>query len=253
MFERRTSEVYKEFNMSLSQVNVTGMQDHEYVWVLKDFWTTHKGSWEVDTSDPWSLPQWARDDYLTDWGHECNFDDAGSDHSVFAAFLPEDFTSGPVGCALLKNAGTVYWTDINDLVATNTKEQSGWAHVNMYASSKFFPDKGETGPWSWCKGGKGYSNTDVIIGAGLPYQNHVSFFAVWQKMTVLRYKEHILGDNPIDPPIDPPVEPPIVSPPHPGLPPTSNDCCEEMAKVSLAAIDSHERTINRLIDELVKP
>ena len=240
-FERRISSALQDLNLTLEPVDVSELDNEDTVWVLKDAWTTHNGSWE-DDGHIWACPAWAKADYLLPTGHECENTDGGGDHHVFGALLPADFEGGNVECSLLKQANIVFWTDQNNPVSVNTKEGSGWGHVVMYSSSTYFPDQGQQGPWRWTRGGSGYGRGDVLVGAGMPFQNHVSFFAVWQEMTVLRYREEVLGDNPVNPPgPDPDPEPE----PGPGG-------CGDVVVVSLAAINALDNANQRMADVIAE-
>jgi hypothetical protein len=148
----------------------------DMVYRVKDIFTTHNGSWEP-SSEPGSVPDWARSQYLRPVGAPDYFDDAGGDHHLFARVL--DLNGQPV-----KSQGLVrYWSDglakLGDAAYTSyvhmtPKEQSGWA--NLVMSGSFSPERGEQGPWCWCPEGA----ADVVVGGGLPNNHHISFFAVWQ-------------------------------------------------------------------------
>jgi hypothetical protein len=130
------------------------------------------------TGERWSVPQWARDDYLKPFGAPDYFDAAGADHHIFAAVLGEDGE-------LIRFKGIIYWSDgfenINDptydkYVYNETVEGSGWINHDIGPGSNYFPDQGQSGPWCWMPTG----GSETICGGGLPYNNHVSTFAVWQ-------------------------------------------------------------------------
>jgi hypothetical protein len=55
------------------------------------------------------------------------------------------------------------------------KSRSGWGNQPIWNS--FGPERGETGAWAWCPHGA----ADVVVGGGLPNNQHVSWFAVWQR------------------------------------------------------------------------
>lgn len=146
--------------------------DAETVYLLKDVFTTINGSWEV-TDERWSIPQWARDAYLT-----AEFDDAGGDHHLFAAVLGEDGK-------FMRLKEIVYWSDgfesvndpaYDDYVFRETKEHSGWINIPIFSGSSYAPELGESGPWCWMP----TAGSETICGGGLPSNRHVSTFAVWQ-------------------------------------------------------------------------
>jgi hypothetical protein len=149
----------------------------ELVYRLKDLFTTRNGSWEL-SSEPGSVIDWARQTYLRPFGAPDYFDDAGGDHHLFARVLGVD--GQPVKTANLVR----YWSDgfamlgntsYNGYTHMTPKERSGWANLVMFNSS-YSPDRSEQGPWCWCPEGA----ADVVVGGGMPWNHHISFFAVWQ-------------------------------------------------------------------------
>ena len=101
---RRISPWAEENNIYIKELGESPLPDDaETVYLLKDVFTTINGSWEV-TDERWSVPQWARDDYLA-----AEFDDAGGDHHLFAAVLGEDGE-------FLRLKEIMYWSDGFDKV-----------------------------------------------------------------------------------------------------------------------------------------
>ncbi len=150
----------------------------EIVYRLKDLFTTRDGSWDP-SQKPGSLPQWARDAYLRPWGAPDYFDDAGGDHNLFARVL--DRNGQPVKSQDL----IIGWSDGLHLLGQSEfaqaikltmtpKEKSGWGNQPIWNS--FSPERGDSGAWCWCPRGA----ADVVAGGGLPNNQHVSWFAVWQ-------------------------------------------------------------------------
>lgn len=183
----RISDWAQKFNISVTPFDAVAAPPHgATVYRIKDVFTTRDGSWDV-SDKPGSLPQWARDEYL-----RREFDDAGADRHIFGRVLGE--------------VGRIHYlthTDNSNHVTVQAKSHSGWANIPMYASSSFVPERGEQGPWAWAPDAE---YVDVVIGAGLPANQHVSWFAVWTKEV---YQGTVTP--PIDPPTDP-TDPPIVSP-----------------------------------------
>lgn len=149
----------------------------ETVYLLKDLFTTHNGSWEPN-DEMGSIDLWARDAYLKELGAPDYFDDAGADHHLFAAIIGLDGQ-------LLRNTEIIFWSDgylkladkeYTDYSSAFTKERSGWANIVLAESSSYAPDRLEQGPWCWMPKGA----ADVVCGGGLPLKNHISTFAVWQ-------------------------------------------------------------------------
>lgn len=129
---------------------------------IKDIFTTQDGSWDPDDK-PYSVPQWARDAYLTK-----SFDDAGAAHHLFSRFEDENGTPMHFYVSYQAGSGSM------ELVET---KPSGWANLPMFNS--FSPERGEHGPWRAFK-------PDIrhgINGTGLPNNLHVSTFVVWQRVS----------------------------------------------------------------------
>lgn len=150
-------------------------------YVIKDIFTTRNGSWEPD-NQPGSLPQWARDTYLKPLGAEDYFDDAGGDHHLFAAVIGLDGK-------LQRGQEIIFWSDgyeqlgnpeYRGYVRRFTKERSGWANIITGPGSSFVPERGESGPWCWAPAGA----AEVVCGGGLPANHHISFFVVWQAVSL---------------------------------------------------------------------
>ncbi len=169
-------------------MNVSWVQQAGGRWRLKDLFTTQDGKWDVDASKPFGLPQWARDEYLS-W----EFDDAGADHHIFARF--EDMQGDPIDTVV-----RFYVPTGPEETKDTAEKDSGWQNIPLFSGgSDFSPDKGEQGPWQW--GDEGENGTRVK-GGGLPWNWHVSTFAVFQEYVAVP-----------EPPIDPPIDPPIIDPP----------------------------------------
>lgn len=146
------------------------------VYRLVDLFTTRDGCWEP-SGKPGATPLWAREKYLRPLGAIDFFCDSGADHHLFGRVL--DVNGRPLKAAELVQC----WPDGLDKLAepgyTNytkltPKMGSGWAVHHMYDT--FIPERGERGAWCWCPRGA----ADVVMGAGLPNEMHVSYFAVWQ-------------------------------------------------------------------------
>ncbi len=176
--ERRISEWIPTYNVSIQPLMTR--PDHpqgEVVYLLKDLFSTLNGSWEP-IALPGSLPQWARDEYLKPFDAADYFDDAGGDHHLFAAVIGLDGK-------FVRNQEIIYWSDGFEMLGDSTydgyvhrltKNKSGWANVITGPGSSFVPERGESGPWCWAPSGA----AEVVCGGGLPANNHISFFAVWQ-------------------------------------------------------------------------
>lgn len=148
----------------------------EFVYLLKDLFTTRDGSWDT-TIKYGSIDLWARNDYL-----RVEFDDAGADHHLFGAIVDAQ------GNLIKETMPSIqYWSDGFDKLGDPNytgyvyqlrKAQSGWSNNVMFGSS-YVPERGESGPWCWTVLGV---PADVVCGGGMPANQHISTFAVWQKL-----------------------------------------------------------------------
>ena len=169
--ERRIAPVFDRLNLEVVPLGDVVPVVGDVVYLLRDFFTTELGSWEVGQHE-FGLPQWARDSYLKGYGAADYFDDAGGDHHLFGAVVGER-------SSLLREFPFVFaWPDGQDV--QRTKAMSGWANEAIY--SKYNPERGEQGSWRWWPQVEGY--VEVVKGASLPFGRHVSFFAVWQEVRI---------------------------------------------------------------------
>ncbi len=208
LVEQRIAPAFAAYNMAIK--SIVDRPDHpalgDFVYVVKDIFTTHYGSWEPNAGDEASVPEWAREAYLRK-----EFLEAGADHHLFAAIV------GPDG-EFIKNHEVAYWSDGYDRLGDSgytgylrerTKDSSGWANLFMAGGSSFVPQAGETGPWCWAPAGA----SEVIVGGGLPLGHPVSTFVIWQAVTRADW-EAVNGEQPV---VEPePEEPPVTEEPGDG-------------------------------------
>ncbi len=212
------------------------------VYVLRDLFTTYLGSWEPGEK-PASVPQWARDAYLS-----ADFLEAGADHHLFGAVLDREGK-------LIKGAKIRFWSDglaklsdpdYDSFVVIETKADSGWANNPMGPGSSYVPERGEAGPWCWSPQGA----AEVVTGGGLPARHHVSTFAVWQEMDRAIYDAAMRGEGNVTPPVVPPTDPtePAIPPVEPTEPtqPTQPSVPDEEA----AEVPTIERRVSEWIDHM---
>lgn len=174
----RISKWAQEFGIT---VEPTAGQPGETIYRAKDIFTTRDGSWEP-SDKPGSVPQWARDAYLKPMNHPQYNDDGGADHHLFGAVAVD---------GNLQPWGTIhYYTYTDDQNHTNQRAKiHGWANIPIYGHSDV------PGPWAWYP--KNHKSADVVKGGGLPDGIHVSWFVVWEVVTLPT----------VTPPIDPPKPP----------------------------------------------
>jgi hypothetical protein len=178
-------------------------------YVIKDVFTTRAGSWEV-TGEPYSVPQWAKDAYLTG-----AFQKAHERTNLYAAVLGLDgkFVMGQEiafwtgGLGKLSDLGSTTWNVVR------AHEAPGWATMVMFASSKYDAAGGFEGPW--CFAPNKPLPAEVLCGSGLPNGEQVSTFVVWQAV-----ERSVVPTPPMPPPVPPTPPPTPPTPPTPPAPPT---------------------------------
>ena len=179
LVQRQFSGSMQKLNMAIQPLDGQP-QAGDLVYVVKEFFTTELGSWELDDKE-FGVEPWARERYLKPRGAPDYFDDAGGDHHLFGAVIGED--------GELKRNFPFMFSFPDGLNRPVTKEQSGWACVPVY--SKYAPDQGERGAWVWhprpgeAEGvAEGRVFVEKMEGGSLPWGRHVSMFAVWQEVRV---------------------------------------------------------------------
>jgi len=133
------------WDSKLDSIGVTVKRVDGARYKLIAAWVTQNGSWDVP-----------------DWAHQWQLDTLGGDHHVFGRCLD---ASGNVlnKTFVMQNGG----------VASRTPEADGWANLPM-AGQNWNPANGQ-GPYIWYP-----LNGDVLVGLGMPLNNHWSFFGVWK-------------------------------------------------------------------------
>ena len=170
----------------------------KHIMVVKDIFTTRDGSWEPREGLPYSIPQWARDEYLRPTDAPNYFDDAGGDHHIFCM---------AISAGIPRVAKSVMaWSDgpgkINDTnyvggTFLDAKPKSGWANIPLFDGSVYYPDMGQSGPWSVTTTEHG----EVVTGIGMPNGWHVSVFIVWESVAVAQVPDIPTAPNFIGPAI----------------------------------------------------
>lgn len=130
---------------------------------IKDIFTTQDGEWDV-SGKPFSLPQWARDAYLSR-----EFDDAGAATHILCRV--EDESGKPIDTSI-----TFFANDQPSVTSHTGEKHSMWANMPLYSSSAYDPQSGQHGIWAVQAG-----NGDKVTGIGLPFRWHVSTFIVWRR------------------------------------------------------------------------
>lgn len=166
----------------------------DIVYLVRDIFTTMEGSWEPK-DHPHPVPLWARDAYLKPFGAPDWFDDAGANHHLFAAVLGLDGE-------LIPHQEFLFWSDGFERLGDPTQnERTFWLDQYFHRSRKFVPEHNETGPWCWAP----ESASDIVCGGGLPANQHISTFTVWQavrRQDLMTDADQIDEDNENDPDSD---------------------------------------------------
>lgn len=149
------------------------------IYRLKDVFSTRDGSWEPSSAFG-AIDEWAKAEY---WSG-AKFDGAGGDHNFFIMCLDEAGQPMPgKGLLFWQGAMTADFTPSDPRQA----KQDGTENIPVFGS--YAPARGEHGSWSGAALGK----SDVLVGVGMPLNQHVSVFLVLQAVAV------------VEPPVDPPT------------------------------------------------
>lgn len=179
--------------------NESEMLPDSLVWQVLDIFTTHNGSWDVESKAAikaaqsskaqrreeneavlagplFGIDQWARDKYLFPPNDPRYNSDGGADHNI--SVCVQDASGARVA-----GAGIVFTsTGVGDLqppgpdtVLRNT-ETHGWCNIPIFAPASYPP---ALGPWSASKLSD-LGAADIVTGMGLPWNWHVSTFIVYQ-------------------------------------------------------------------------
>jgi hypothetical protein len=179
--ERRLGRWFEAMNFQIRTIAERPDQpvQGDYIYVIKDVFTTLNGSWENMGDELGTVEAWARDAYLKPFHAPDYFDDAGADHHLFSAVIGLDGQ-------FVRNFPMRYWSDGFAMLGDPeyqsyayhlTKERSGWANLVMLSGSSYAPNRGESGPWCWTPA---ESAGEVMCGGGMPWNHHISTFVVWQ-------------------------------------------------------------------------
>jgi len=137
----------------LNALNVTVENDPGKRYQLFAAFITFYGSWD-------NVPEWAR---------QWQDDTLGGDTHAYGLCLDVD------GNIVESKLFELSWAGGE---APSFAEPSGWANAFIGGpGSTYYPDQGQSGPFSWRP-----RNGNKLVGIGLPYNLHYSFFGVWQEV-----------------------------------------------------------------------
>lgn len=133
-------------------------------WIVKEIFTTFEGRWYISDT-PYSVPNWAINNYLLSTNDLEYFDDAGGNHHIFCLSIYDS-----------KKMANAYITTTDDgkLEVVSAKIKSKWANKPIYNS--ITPGIHNSG-WNVAINGEA---CDIVQGVGLPNNQHVSTFIVWE-------------------------------------------------------------------------
>jgi len=168
----------------------TKLTDDDRVRVVVDVWSTLDGSWDV-SSDKYAMQQYIQDRYMLDWDLSCNYRSAGgATHIHFGVYdnIPDGYTKVVCNDIHLSEIGFMMYNDQGLNLYRNTDPKTGWNNLFMDKGSAFYPDSGQTGPWTL----QSFGYADQVSGLGLINRWHVSIFVAYQLMTWGEYKTRFL-------------------------------------------------------------
>lgn len=179
--------------------NESEMLPDSLVWQVLDIFTTHNGSWDVESKAAikaaqsskaqrreeneavlagplFGIDQWARDKYLFPPNDPRYNSDGGADHSIQICIQDElgERVSG-AGVVFTSN-GTSYLQPPGQDVILRDTTSHGWCNIPIFSPASYPP---ALGPWSATKLSN-LSAADIVTGMGLPWNWHVSTFIVYQ-------------------------------------------------------------------------
>ncbi len=139
------------WDQRLTDLGITVMQRNgNYRMVAA--WLTINGQWD-------DVPEWA---------HRWQQDTLGGDHHLFGRL------ETPAGVAIMDKSFFIAWPQPNYTAGdSRVPEPDGWANIPM-AGQNWQPANGP-GPYDWW-----VDSGDKLVGLGMPWNYHYSFFAVWQ-------------------------------------------------------------------------
>jgi hypothetical protein len=148
--ERRLGRWFEAMNFQIRTIAERPDQpvQGDYIYVIKDVFTTLNGSWENMGDELGTVEAWARDAYLKPFHAPDYFDDAGADHHLFSAVIGLDGQ-------FVRNFPMRYWSDGFAMLGDPeyqsyayhlTKERSGWANLVMLSGSSYAPNRGGKRP-----------------------------------------------------------------------------------------------------------
>jgi hypothetical protein len=207
-FERRISTHFTGWvGGSIDYITGTEIDKYpsaEYVYVLKDVFTTRDGNW-TPNNELGSVPQWAVDTYMLPWGldhtlqtecgsvHETNHYDAGGDHHINGrvvvycgdnTFKPLRGLGVPDKTFVIENPAL---TADNGAILRTTKDKQLWMNETQWPKNvyTYYP----------------FGLADKIKGVKMPNDHHVSTFAVWVQVPRATYLSWVNAPVAAKPPV----------------------------------------------------
>lgn len=180
------------------------------VWLVKDIFTTHNGSWDVEAQATieamqaskmprnettekalagglFGIDQWARDAYLFPPNDPRYNSDGGADHNIQVCVQAQDGARVPGAGVVFTSSGAATLQPPNPDVVLRSTEPHGWANIPIFAPASYPP---APGPWCASKLSD-LGAADIVCGMGLPWNWHISTFIVYQ---AVRWADLVPGD-----------------------------------------------------------
>ena len=157
------------------------------IYRIEDVFTVRRGQWVKGGKELGSVDDWAVDDY---W-QGAKFDGAGGDTHLFCMVLGVDGKPIP-GKGILFFEHPLQADPAKTGFVERKAKTDGTENIPI-TGKLYYPDRGQRGDWGVTPLGR----ADALVGVGLPYNNHVSTFAVFRA-----------------------YDAPVVNPPPPGPNPT---------------------------------
>lgn len=137
---------------------------------VTEIFTTVFGSWEKGDTRVGAIDDWAVDE----WWSGSLWKGAGGDHNFFVKVLDKSGKPMPT-------KGLLWWQNalLDDPAKMEFISRNAWddGTENIPVSGSYGPDRGEHGSFGCTTVGR----ADVVMGVGMPYNQHISVFVVFQQ------------------------------------------------------------------------
>lgn len=175
---RRLSRWAPYYNLAICHVPHAAATGHtQGALIVKDLFTAVIDA-DCTQETPGALPDWATDDYCIPHEATAGQTGAGLCAKLYGAVCGSDGRLIPVQEILFSATGIQglqAHTGAN-VVRRPVDPETGWGSLVVGAESRFYPTRGQTGPWCWAP----YGAVEAVCGGGIPAGRQLAIFAVWQ-------------------------------------------------------------------------